>query len=111
VPGNRLCWNVVIQLGIDEIADDQFKSSDWVPQENQKMLSTTRHFKTPYGTMGDLFDATPTERVSKVYFEDKLFETWTHGRTVLIGDGMGTTSIIFFTSLQLFSQSLFASVK
>lgn len=38
--------------------------------------------------MGDLFDATPTERVSKVYFEDKLFETWNHGRTVVIGDGM-----------------------
>lgn len=37
--------------------------------------------------MGDLFDATPTERVSKVYFEDKLFDTWTHGRTILIGDG------------------------
>ncbi|KAG9061268.1 hypothetical protein KI688_007606 [Linnemannia hyalina] len=50
------------------------------------MLDEIRHFKTPYGTMGDLFDATDIEKVSKVYFEDKLFETWTHGRTVLIGD-------------------------
>ncbi|KAG0288544.1 hypothetical protein BGZ97_006735 [Linnemannia gamsii] len=86
VPGNRICWNVIIQLGITEIADDQFKSSDWVPQQNQAMMDSIRHFKTIYGTLGDLFDATPIERVSKVYFEDMLFETWNHGRTVLIGD-------------------------
>ncbi|KAF9926892.1 hypothetical protein FBU30_003613 [Linnemannia zychae] len=71
---------------IDALADDQFRSSDWVPQQNQKFLDSIRHFKTPYGTMGDLFDVTPIERVCKVYFEDMLFETWNHGRTVLIGD-------------------------
>ncbi|KAF8945123.1 hypothetical protein BGZ47_003214 [Haplosporangium gracile] len=87
VPGHRICWNVIIQLGVTEIADDQFKSSDWVPQQNQKMMDSIRHFKTTYGTLGDLFDSTPIERVSKVYFEDMLFETWNHGRTVLIGDG------------------------
>ncbi|KAF9916735.1 hypothetical protein FBU30_001176 [Linnemannia zychae] len=86
VPGNKICWCVVIQIGIDAIADDQLRSSDWAPQQNQKFLDSIRHFKTPYGIMGDLFDATPIERVSKVYFEDMLFETWNHGRTVLIGD-------------------------
>ncbi|KAF9118013.1 hypothetical protein BGW39_001570 [Mortierella sp. 14UC] len=86
IPGNKICWNVIIQLGIAEIADDQFRSSDWIPQQNQKLMDSIRHFKTTYGTLGDLFDATPTEHVSKVYFEDMLFETWTHGRTVLIGD-------------------------
>ncbi|KAG9061276.1 hypothetical protein KI688_007614 [Linnemannia hyalina] len=54
--------------------------------DNKKMLDEIRHFKTPYGNMGDLFDVTDIEKVSKIYFEDKLFETWTHGRTVLIGD-------------------------
>ncbi|KAG9061267.1 hypothetical protein KI688_007605 [Linnemannia hyalina] len=73
-------------LGISEFANDQFKSSDWVPQQNQKMMDEIRHFKTPYGTMGDLFDATDVEGVSKVFFEDMLFETWNHGRTILIGD-------------------------
>ncbi|KAG9070427.1 hypothetical protein KI688_007963 [Linnemannia hyalina] len=86
VPGNRICWNVVVQLGVAEIADDQFRTSDWVPQQNQKMMDSIRHFKTTYGTMGDLFDSTPIEVVSKVYFEDMMFETWYHGRTVLIGD-------------------------
>ncbi|KAF9903441.1 hypothetical protein EC991_003814 [Linnemannia zychae] len=86
IPGNRMSWNVIVQIGVDETADAQFKSSDWVPQQNQEMMDNIRHFKTPYGTMGDIFDATPIERISKVYFEDKLFETWNHGRTVLIGD-------------------------
>lgn len=79
---------MIVQLGIDATADEQVKSSDWVPQEqNKRMMDSIRHFKTPYGTIGDLFDVTPIERVSKVYFEDQLFHTWHHGRTVLIGDG------------------------
>lgn len=78
---------MIVQLGIDATADEQFKSSDWVPQENKKMLDSIRHLETPYGTLGDLFDVTPIERVSKVYFEDQLFKTWNDGRTVLIGDG------------------------
>lgn len=86
VPGNKICWNVIIQIGIAELADDQFRTSDWVPQQNQAMMDSIRHFKTTYGTLGDLFDQTQIEKVSKVYFEDMLFETWTHGRTILIGD-------------------------
>ncbi|KAG0376822.1 hypothetical protein BGX24_007165 [Mortierella sp. AD032] len=86
VPGNKICWNVVIQLGLDPVADEQFKSSDWVAQDNKKMLDSIRHFKTPYGTLGDLFDATQINSVCKVYFEDMLFDTWNHGRIVLIGD-------------------------
>ncbi|KAG9061264.1 hypothetical protein KI688_007602 [Linnemannia hyalina] len=86
IPGNRICWNVIIQLGLSSTADEQAASSDWTIQDNKKMMDEIRHFKTPYGTMGDLFDVTDIEKVSKVYFEDKLFETWTHGRTVLIGD-------------------------
>ncbi|KAF8937995.1 hypothetical protein BGZ47_008762 [Haplosporangium gracile] len=86
VPGNKICWNVVVQLGVNAVADEQSNCSDWVPQQNKAMMDSIRHFKTTYGTMGDLFDATPLEGVSKVYFEDQLFETWNHGRTVLIGD-------------------------
>ncbi|KAG9061265.1 hypothetical protein KI688_007603 [Linnemannia hyalina] len=74
-------------LGLSSTADEHASSSDWTNQDNKKMMDEIRHFKTPYGTMGDLFDSTDIEKVSKVYFEDKLFETWSHGRTVLIGDG------------------------
>ncbi|KAF9088857.1 hypothetical protein BGX23_007054 [Mortierella sp. AD031] len=54
--------------------------------DNNQMMDEIRHFKTTYGTLGDLFDTTPMERISKVYFEDKLFETWNHDGTVLIPD-------------------------
>ncbi|KAG0281199.1 hypothetical protein BGZ95_006025 [Linnemannia exigua] len=89
VPENRVCWNVIIQLGLDPIADEQIKNLDWTPQQHQKkLLDSLRHFRTPNGTLGDLFDATPLDQVCKVSFEDVLFDTWNHGRTVLIGDGM-----------------------
>ncbi|KAG0293463.1 hypothetical protein BGZ96_002805 [Linnemannia gamsii] len=58
--------NTPYTVGVAEVADEQFKSSDWIPQQNQKMMDSIRHFKTPYGTLGDLFDVTPIERVSKV---------------------------------------------
>ncbi|KAF9119113.1 hypothetical protein BGW39_000560 [Mortierella sp. 14UC] len=86
IPGNKICWNIVIQLGLSSLADEEVGSADWVAQDNRKMLDSIRHFKTTYGTLGELFDATPIERVSKVAFEDKLFETWNHGRVVVIGD-------------------------
>ncbi|KAK3839487.1 MAG: hypothetical protein JOS17DRAFT_729271, partial [Linnemannia elongata] len=92
IPGNKICWNVVIQLGIAEFADDQFRSSEWVSEQNRGMMDAIRHFKTIYGTLGDLFDATPIEGVSKVYFEDMLFETWTHGRTLLPSTGAGAVN-------------------
>ncbi|KAF8945120.1 hypothetical protein BGZ47_003211 [Haplosporangium gracile] len=87
VSDNRICWNIIIQLGLDPVADELAGSPGWIVQENnKKIMDSIRHFKTPYGTMGDLFDVTQIERVSKVSFEDKLFETWNHGRVVLIGD-------------------------
>lgn len=36
--------------------------------------------------MGDLIDTTPKDIISRVYLEQKMFETWYHGRTVLLGD-------------------------
>lgn len=38
-------------------------------------------------TIGDLIDVTPKEQINKVRLEEKIFETWHHGRIVLIGDG------------------------
>ncbi|KAG9319487.1 hypothetical protein KVV02_007608 [Mortierella alpina] len=38
------------------------------------------------GTVAEILDATPTDRISKVMLESKLFKVWHHERTVLIGD-------------------------
>ncbi|KAF9363922.1 hypothetical protein BGX34_003014 [Mortierella sp. NVP85] len=39
-------------------------------------------------TLGDLIRATLPSRLSIVLIEEKLFETWYHGRTVMIGDAI-----------------------
>lgn len=48
------------------------------------------------GTMGDLIDDTPKDLISKVFIEEKMFKTWFHGRTVLLGDGTLLSSLFFF---------------
>lgn len=50
------------------------------------MIEKVKDFKSPWGTLADLIDQTPRDKISRVFLEDKVFETWTHGRTVLIGD-------------------------
>ncbi|KAG0357732.1 hypothetical protein BGX24_006148 [Mortierella sp. AD032] len=55
------------------------------------MCEETRNFRIPLGggktgTMGDLYDATPKEYISKVMLEEKVFDTWYHRRFVLLGD-------------------------
>ncbi|KAF9360632.1 hypothetical protein BGX26_008470 [Mortierella sp. AD094] len=36
--------------------------------------------------MRDLFHTTPKDLISKVFLEEMVFQTWYHGRSVLIGD-------------------------
>ncbi|KAF9129088.1 hypothetical protein BGW39_004487, partial [Mortierella sp. 14UC] len=69
---------------------------EWGPNAAKQMCDETRDFGTPIkGTdsflkLGDLYDRTPQDRISKVMLEEKVFETWHYGRTVLIGDGATT---------------------
>lgn len=70
----------------------QFKNSEWGPEANAPMIKEFYDFRCPYGgIVGDLIDATPPELISKVYLEHKLFKSWSHGRSVLIGDGNKAT--------------------
>jgi hypothetical protein len=65
-----------------------FKNIEWGPEANEAAIKEVRNFPcTLGGTMGDIIDMTPKERISRVFLEEKLFETWYHGRVVLIGDG------------------------
>ncbi|KAF9179165.1 hypothetical protein BGZ51_007160 [Haplosporangium sp. Z 767] len=88
VPDNRICWSVKLQLESEQQAKRMmFRNSEWGPEGNEDMIKDIRHFPCPFGgVLGDLIDATPRDLISKVYLEEKLFETWHHGRTVLIGD-------------------------
>ncbi|KAF9548491.1 hypothetical protein EC957_006304 [Mortierella hygrophila] len=86
VPNDRVCWSLVIQLTAKESEEEQFRNSEWGPEANEPMIKSVAHFKTPYGTLGELINATPKDIVSRVFLEDMLYQTWHHDRTVLIGD-------------------------
>ncbi|KAF9159801.1 hypothetical protein DFQ26_006166 [Actinomortierella ambigua] len=107
MPGNTIGWAVSYKL--DEEADkesDVFRNAQWGPEGAAQMCNDTRDFPAPYGkgrTLGQLIDATPKDLISKIMLEEKLFTTWYHGRTVLIGDachkmlpsaGMGANTAI-----------------
>ncbi|KAG0280765.1 hypothetical protein BGZ95_008791 [Linnemannia exigua] len=88
VPGNRICWNVILQLAtLEDATERKFRNSEWGGDSSDPMIKEVRDFPIPFGgTLGDLIDATPRDNISQVFLEDKLFDTWHHGRTVLIGD-------------------------
>ncbi|KAG0256547.1 hypothetical protein BG011_004437 [Mortierella polycephala] len=88
IPGNRICWRLGRQISdLKEAKELMFRNSEWGPESIELMLNEYRECPNPFGgTMGDLIDATNRNNISKVYLEEKLFETWYYGRTVLIGD-------------------------
>jgi hypothetical protein len=71
------------------VHSDAFKNSEWGSESSSSIEDDWRAFKLPIGgTIGDLINSTPPELVSKVMLEEKLYTTWYHRRTVLMGDGM-----------------------
>ncbi|KAF9189429.1 hypothetical protein BGZ51_009605 [Haplosporangium sp. Z 767] len=87
VPENKICWALIAQLDTVEAKSAALMNSEWGPESNAAMIKECRDFPSPLGgTMGELIDATPEDMISKVFLEDKLFDTWHFGRTVLIGD-------------------------
>ncbi|KAF9925327.1 hypothetical protein FBU30_004917 [Linnemannia zychae] len=96
---NRICWVVFHHLDktTSRAAQQQrfmhTENSEWGPYAAISMCDETRDFPLQYFgreganlTMGDLYDMTPQDRISKVMLEEKIFKTWHYGRTVLIGD-------------------------
>ncbi|KAF8979484.1 hypothetical protein BGZ52_004854 [Haplosporangium bisporale] len=90
---NTVCW-IVTQFLTKESSkqNDAFRNSEWGPEAAEAMCNEVRHFKMPGGkdgkvmTVGDYIDRTPKHLISKVTLEEKVFQTWYGGRTVLIGD-------------------------
>ncbi|KAG9064758.1 hypothetical protein KI688_003017 [Linnemannia hyalina] len=70
------------------------ENSEWGTFAAQSMCDETRAFPISIGagkmTLGDLYDRTPKELITKVMLEEKVFMTWHSGRTVLLGDGAVT---------------------
>ncbi|KAK3830613.1 MAG: hypothetical protein J3R72DRAFT_425785 [Linnemannia gamsii] len=92
-----LCWMIMHHLSKEaglESKEQRFRScdnSEWGSCPAQAMCDETRTFPIPLEkgekhTLGDLYDLTPKELITKVMFEEKVFSTWYSGRTVLLGD-------------------------
>ncbi|KAG0283818.1 hypothetical protein BGZ96_011811 [Linnemannia gamsii] len=71
--------------------NDAFRQSEWGVEGADAMCKEVRDFPVVSGneknlTIGDLIDLTPKHLISKVMLEEKVFKTWYHCRTVLLGD-------------------------
>ncbi|KAF9122305.1 hypothetical protein BGW39_009848 [Mortierella sp. 14UC] len=91
-----ICW-VVIRFhdtySTKSALEKQFRkedNSEWGPVAAQFMYDETKDLPIILGdvsrTLADIFDRTDKDRMSLVMLEEKLFQTWHHGRTVLLGD-------------------------
>ncbi|KAG0007557.1 hypothetical protein BGZ80_004513 [Entomortierella chlamydospora] len=86
-PDNQICWGIQIQIPENEAKDLHFRNSEWGPESIDDMLDQFQDFPCAFGgTMKEILDATPRNLISKVFLEEKVFQTWYHGRSVLIGD-------------------------
>ncbi|KAF9351035.1 hypothetical protein BGX26_010863 [Mortierella sp. AD094] len=87
-PDNQISWGLQVQLPEGKAKEQQFRNSEWGSESVDAMLDQFQDFPCAFGgTMKDIFDATPKDLISKVFLEEKVFQTWYHGRSVLIGDG------------------------
>ncbi|KAF9931911.1 hypothetical protein FBU30_009332 [Linnemannia zychae] len=89
LPNNRIGWGFGTQILTEELQkeNDTTRSSEWGPESTQGLCAQIQDYEVPIGgTMGDLIHQTPRDSISRMMLEEKLFETWYHQRTVLIGD-------------------------
>lgn len=75
-----------MQLSSAEADDMSFRNTEWGPESNENMIKEIYDFATPNGPLGQFIDKTARERISRVFLEEKMFETWHHSRVILIGD-------------------------
>ncbi|KAG0204437.1 hypothetical protein BGX28_003619 [Mortierella sp. GBA30] len=88
---STMCWGVIQYLDKESSKEnDGFRNSEWGTEATETMCNDVRGFPIPGGdgalTLGDLIDNTPKDQITKAVLEEKVFDTWYHGRTVLIGD-------------------------
>ncbi|KAF9370511.1 hypothetical protein BGX21_005500, partial [Mortierella sp. AD011] len=84
---DSISWGVQIQIPENKAKDLHFRNSEWGPESVEEMLGQFQDFPCAFGgTMKEIMNATPKDLISKVFLEQKVFQTWYNGRSVLIGD-------------------------
>ncbi|KAF9099989.1 hypothetical protein BGX29_006845, partial [Mortierella sp. GBA35] len=90
---NIVNWSVVQYLNKETSElNDTFRSTDWGSGLAEAMCREVQHFPIPGGngklTLADLIVHTPRDQIAKVTLEEKVFESWYGGRTVLLGNAV-----------------------
>ncbi|KAF9922413.1 hypothetical protein FBU30_007449 [Linnemannia zychae] len=95
---NTITWTVTKHLNkimSKEVEDQRLKNAEntgWGPYAIQNMCNETLGIMIPRKngstmlSLGDLIDLTPKELISRVLIEERVFDTWYAGRTILLGD-------------------------
>ncbi|KAI8594335.1 hypothetical protein EDD21DRAFT_94666 [Dissophora ornata] len=89
IPDNQICWAMWMQLDQSAAEKEQqsLENSEFSASDTEPLAKVFRDMLCPHGgTMGDLVDSTPQDIMSKLYIEEKLYDSWYYGRTVLLGD-------------------------
>ncbi|KAG0011230.1 hypothetical protein BGZ80_000835, partial [Entomortierella chlamydospora] len=88
IPDDQICWAMWVQLDSAKYAQIEDTEDVELGVENtEPIVEWFRDMPCPYGgTMGNLVNSTSEDLKSKMYIEEKLFNTWYHGRVVLLGD-------------------------
>ncbi|KAG0308736.1 hypothetical protein BGZ98_007012 [Dissophora globulifera] len=94
VPEKKICWGIQVQVSTSCADDMAFRNTSWSSEGNELMIKEIRDLPTIYGPVSRFIDATPQDRISHAFMEEKMFETWFHERTVLIGDGQGAVNAL-----------------
>ncbi|KAF9974352.1 hypothetical protein BGZ73_002238 [Actinomortierella ambigua] len=86
VNGGRIGWGINGNCLNTQVNDQSnFRFSEWGNEAVHNLRKEINDIAIPVGkNVGHLLDHTKT--TSFVMLEDRMFETWSHGRTVLIGD-------------------------
>ncbi|KAF9100831.1 hypothetical protein BGX29_006229 [Mortierella sp. GBA35] len=88
---NTVCWMIVQYLEEEATKEKGASNIEWGPGAAETMRNQVREFPIISGsdkplTLGHLLDWTPIDLISRALLEEKVFHTWHHNRTVLIGD-------------------------
>ncbi|KAG0349964.1 hypothetical protein BG005_010504 [Podila minutissima] len=88
LPGDRVSWAVIHNVPRSTAKTGEARLTEWGPDASMEMADFVRHQPSPFKglLLGDIIDQTPKELISKVMLEEKCFESWYHGRVVLLGD-------------------------
>ncbi|KAF9364099.1 hypothetical protein BGX34_002511 [Mortierella sp. NVP85] len=86
IPDDQICWAMwkpVDRSGLSQ--EESFENVEF--DHTEPVVKSFRSMPCPLGgLMGELVDTTSDDLRSQVYVESRLFDTWYHGRTVLLGD-------------------------